>query len=477
MTSSIESNNNEINAFSNDILGTMDGFELSKRIDSGEICSLELVKASILRAEKFNPKLNAIVTKTFEKALSDADKSVKGIFSGLPSFIKDNTDVAGVPSQNGSSAIRRNPVLKSSKFVNQFTSTGLISLGKSAMPEFGLTATTEPLAFGPTRNPWNSDFSAGGSSGGSAVLVASGVVPIAHANDGGGSIRIPAACCGLVGLKPSRSRLINMKGTEMLPVNIVHHGVVSRTVRDTALFYSGAEKYYKNANLPEIGLVTGPGKKRLKIGLFTDTVDGTTCDPEIIEAVHSVGKECQKHGHKIEEISYPFSKQMGDDFILYWGMMAFSIKYFGGIIIGRGFNREKVETLTSGLATHFRKNIFKTPFIIKRLKKFLLLYEEIFNNYDILLSPVLAHEPPKLGYLGPELPFEIAIERLEKFVPFTPAQNISGAPAISIPSGYSSKNGLPIGIQFAAGEGQEKILLELAFEMETAKSWSFIGGK
>lgn len=152
----------------------------------------------------------------------------------------------GFPTLQGSRAVAKVPSPESSEFVRQFLSTGLFSLGKTSKPEFGLTATTEPLATGPTRNPWNSDFSTGGSSGGSAALVAAGVVPIAHGNDGGGSIRIPASCCGLVGLKQSRDRLVNMEAGRYLPVNILHEGVLTRMVRDTAHFFHAAEQFYKN---------------------------------------------------------------------------------------------------------------------------------------------------------------------------------------------------------------------------------------
>jgi amidase len=195
-----------------------------------------------------NPFLNAIITKTYDLARRNSKIHSDGFFSGIPTFIKDNEDVMGVPTSHGSVAVQKNEAKNNSKLVQQISALGFVSLGKSALCEFGLTATTESLLNGSTRNPWNTDHSTGGSSGGAAALVASGVVPIAHANDGGGSIRIPAACCGLVGLKPSRDRLMREDALGALPVNIVCQGIVSRTVRDTARFYFEAEKIYKIKN-------------------------------------------------------------------------------------------------------------------------------------------------------------------------------------------------------------------------------------
>lgn len=465
----------QVSAFCDDIISNMDAVEIARHIAAGEIKASEAVEASILRAKKVDPELNAIVTETFEDALEKAKAPVNDFFYGVPSFIKDNDEVKGFPTLQGSRAVAKVPSPESSEFVKQFLSTGLICLGKTSLPEFGLTATTEPLASGPTRNPWNSDFSTGGSSGGSAALVAAGVVPIAHGNDGGGSIRIPASCCGLVGLKPSRDRLVNMEAGKYLPVNILHEGVLTRTVRDTAYFFHAAEQFYKNPKFPEIGLVEHPGKKRLKIGMFTDSPYSEACDKDIAEAVYSVGKDCERLGHKVEEISCPATKQMGDDFIVYWGMLAFSIKHFGGLFFGKGFDKTKVEPLTSGLSRYFLKKSYKLPLLPFRMMQFTRLYKKILEEYDVLLSPALGHEPPEIGYMGPDVPFETALERLEKFVPFTPPQNVTGTPAISLPSGHQTSNGLPVAIQFAAGLGQDKTLLELAFEIEEARPWPLIG--
>jgi amidase len=463
-----------ISAFCNDALGTLDGVGIAEKISSGEISATEAVEAAIARARSVNPELNAIVTETFDMAREQVKKIVPGPFAGVPSFIKDISDVKGVPTLWGSRAVPNKPVRKSSRFVKQFFSLGLICLGKSALPELGLTATTEPLSSGITRNPWHTDYSTGGSSGGSAALVASGVVPLAHGNDGGGSIRIPASCCGLVGLKPSRGRLERVEGSELMPVNIVYEGMLSRTVRDTAAFYAGAEKYRRNPKLPEIGLVRNPGKKRLRIALFTDTPFGMPCHSESADLVRGTGELCEELGHTVKEIPCPCDAQMADDFILYWGMMAFSLRFCGKFIITCGFDRSKLENWSIDISRHFQKYFLKAPSTIKRLRGYAGIYTDIFSTCDILLNPTLAHPVPQIGYMGPNVPFDEAFERIRKYVTFTPVQNVSGAPAISLPMGFST-NGLPLGVQFGAAFGHEKELLELAFEIEEARPWPRIG--
>ena len=466
--------NKRLSAFCNDALGTLDGVGIAERISSGEISAAEAVDAAIARAKSVNPALNAIVTETFEMAREQVKNPVPGPFAGVPSFIKDNEDVKGVPTLWGSRAVPNKPAGKSSGFVKQFFSLGLVCLGKSALPEFGLTATTESLAFGVTRNPWHTDYATGGSSGGSASMVASGVVPLAHGNDGGGSIRIPASCCGLVGLKPSRGRLAPIEGSQLMPVDIVYEGVLSRTVRDTATFYHGAEKYRRAPKMPEIGLVRYPGKKRLRIALFTDLPYGTPAHSESADLVYRTGSLCEELGHTVREIHCPCDGQMADDFIIYWGMLAFSFRFYGKFIINRGFDRSRLEDWTINLSRLFLKKSFKGPAVIKRLRRFAGIYRDIFSTCDVLLNPTLAHPVPKLGYLGPEVPFDEAFERIRNYVTFTPLQNVSGAPAISLPLGFCS-NGLPLGVQFGAAFGRERELLELAFELEEARPWPMIG--
>jgi amidase len=458
-----------VTAVCDDVLGTSDAVEIARLIRTGEIQSSEAVDAAIARAERVNPSLNAIATSLFESARQQAQRPGSGAFAGVPSFIKDNEAVAGSAVLRGTRGLPRKPAEESSPFAKQFLSLGLVNLGKTTMSEFGFTGTTEALVYGPTHNPWKLGFSPGGSSGGSAALVAAGVVPIAHANDGGGSTRIPASCCGLVGLKPSRGRVVEMEGSELFPVKIVHQGMLSRTVRDTAVFFHAAERYYRNPKLPEIGSVTQPGR-RLRIGFFTELDEDTPSHPDCVAAVADAAKLCEALGHSVEEVPRPFDDGFLADFFLFWAMLAFAATRFGTRLVDPDFDRTKVEEFTEGLARYFKENVRGAPMAIWRLRKFARQYARGFDDYDVLMNPTVTMPPPEHGYIGPEVPFEALLERLKWFIPFTPTQNVSGGPAISLPLGRS-KEGLPLGVQFAAPLGDERTLLELAFEIEAAAPW------
>ncbi len=436
---------------------------------AGELRACDAVDAAIARAERVNPALNAIVTPLFDSAREQAKSPRLGVFSGVPTFIKDSDAVAGSPFFFGSRGLPARPAEKSSAFVEQFLSLGLINLGKSSTPEFGLTGTTEALAHGPTHNPWKLGFSTGGSSGGSAALVASGVVPIAHANDGGGSIRLPASCCGLVGLKPSRGRLIEIEGSKLLPVRLLHQGMLSRTVRDTAAFYHAAERHYRNPRLPEIGLVTRPGR-RLRIGFFSEFGENAPAHPDCVAAVNHVARLCEGLGHSVEQVPPPFDEGFHEDFFLLWATIAFAVTRFGKQLIHPDFDREQVEPFTEGLAQYFLENRIDFLATIYRLRRFARRYECGFEDYDVLMNPTVGMPPPEHGYIGPDVPFEIALERLKWFIPFSPVQNVSGGPAISLPLAQSAQ-GLPIGVQLASSMGTERTLLELAIELEAAAPW------
>jgi amidase len=460
---------NSVAAICDDVLGTSDAVEIARLIRTGEIQASEAVDAAIARAESVNPSLNAIATPLFESARQQAQRPRPGPFAGVPSFIKDNEAVAGSPVLHGTRGLPRKPAEKTSPFAKQFLSLGLINLGKTTMPEFGLTGTTEALVYGPTHNPWKLGFSPGGSSGGSAALVAAGVVPIAQANDGGGSIRIPASCCGLVGLKPSRGRVADVEGAALFPVKIVHQGMLSRTVRDTAAFFHAAEDYYRNPKLPQIGSVTQPGR-RLRIGFFTSLDEDTPSHPDCVAAVVDAAKLCEALGHSVQEVPRPFDDGFLEDFFLFWAMIAFVATRFGTRLIDPDFDRTKVEELTEGLASYFKENAPGAPMAIWRLRKFAHQYARGFEDYDVLLNPTVAMPPPEHGFIGPEVPFETLLERSRGFIPFALTQNVSGGPAISLPLGRS-KEGLPLGVQFAAPLGDERTLLELALEIEAAAPW------
>ena len=464
----------QVNASKNDVLGTLTAVEIGQHIAKGEFSASESIQAAIARLKAVNPKLNAIACDRFEQAVQDTNaiSNRAAVFAGVPSLIKDNTDLAGLPTKHGSRATLNTVIAKDAEFSQQFMATGLIPIAKSNLPEFGLTATTEYSQSAPVCNPWNTKFSTGGSSGGSAALVAAGVVPIAHANDGGGSIRIPAACCGLVGLKSSVGRLVAPAMSKHLPIDIVVDGVVSRTVADSAAFYTAAEKYYRNPALPALGNINAVIDKPLRIGLSLEHPMGGVIDADVLAGVEQVAKVCQSLGHEVDFAPSQVSPQMADDFFLYWARSAAAINYLGKFEFGWGFDRRQLEPLTKHLSKHFIGSWWKSFSTINRLRQFAMEYQHTFNDFDLILTPTLAKPPVELGYLAMDLGFDTARDRLNSYATFTPLQNVTGTPAISLPLAQSS-NGLPIGVQFAAGMGQEALLLQIAYQMEVAMPWSY----
>jgi amidase len=453
-------------SFCDDVLGTLDATALSKLIKSGSVSVDEVQKASLDRANQVNPRLNAIADSWIDRKEIVVPNTADGVFSGVPSYIKDTDDFVGLKTSNGTRAYQSVPSTKNSKFVNQYLSLGMQILGKSTLPEFGLCSVTESSASGDTCNPWNKAYSPGGSSGGAGALVAAGVVPIAHGNDAGGSLRTPASCCGLVSLKSSRGRVLGIEGK--LPLDLTCQGVLTRSVRDTANFHYGAELYYANGNLPEIGLVTHAGHKRLKIAVFTDNAKNEKADSACAEATFEAARLCEKLGHYVDFISCPYPQEIFDDLELYFGSLAFAISKLARFTVPGKWDSSKLEKYTTGLEGVFKRNFIKYPFALSRLRKYQYTYEKIFDNCDVLMSPTNGTTPPKIGFMGPNQPFDVAVDRLKRHSAFTVFQNISGSPAISLPLGMS-KNNLPVGIQFASAYGQEKMLLELAFELEEAQ--------
>lgn len=460
-----------IHAFGNDVLAKHDAVELAAMVQHGDVSSLELVEAAIARAEKVNQVLQAIELKDYPRARRQANEPHEGIFAGVPSFIKDNTKIAHWPTRYGSRATPSTLANKNGTFAEQFLSLGLVLLGKSRLPEFGFNCTTEFAEAPPACNPWNTDYSCGGSSGGAAALVAAGVVPVAHANDGGGSIRIPAACCGLVGLKPSRSRFVTHEMAKSLPVQIVCDGIVSRTVRDTAHFVAGAERFWTNKRLPQVGLVEGPSDRRLRIGLSLQSLSGNKPCDQTLRAVNRIATTLERAGHHVVDYKPASMESFSEDFASYWGFLAFMVRRLGRLEFGRQFDGSKLDSFTSGLAGYFAQRWRKTPVSILRLSRTWKRSANVFKEFDVLLSPVVGHVTPKLGFLSPSVPFEQLVERLYSYATYTPMNNADGSPAISIPAGLSDE-GLPIGVQLASKYGDERTLLKLAFELEQLSPWA-----
>lgn len=464
-----------VHAFRDDALGDLDAVAMVDALRTGKVSSAELVEAAIARAESVNPVLNGLAHETFDKARAQAaaDSSGGGYFDGVPTFIKDNVDVEGMPTMQGTDAWEPRPKAAHGAFPCFFLAEGFIPLGKTQLSEFGFSAAAEHPRLGAVRNPWDTDYTAGASSSGSGAFVGAGVVPIAHANDGGGSIRIPAACNGLVGLKPSRGRLPIEKIEQYMPVRIVNDGVLTRSVRDTAAFYREGERIWRNRGLPPIGAVTGPGRDRLRIAVVTQSVKRDS-SPEICELTLQTAELLTDLGHRVERLDHsPIPAGFADDFLLYWALMSMAVVRSGKKIFNETFDPARLDNLTLGLARHASRNLHRMPLAIKRLRQLRRTTDRFYRDYDILLTPTVADEIPKVGHLDPTADYDQIIDRLMDWVAFTPLQNTTGEPAISLPLAQSAA-GLPVGMMFGAPVGHERRLLELSYELESAKPWARI---
>ncbi|GAA3717008.1 amidase [Gordonia hankookensis] len=464
-----------VHAFGDDALGDLDGVGVAAAIRSGEISAAEALDAAIARIDAVNPQLNAIAVDDRDRARKRAadDDFPAGSFARVPSIIKNNTLFEGLPVGNGSAAMPDLPAKGNEPFTEQFLSTGVNIVGASTLPAFGLTATTEFVDRDPTRNPWDTDYSSGASSGGSAALVAAGALPVAHGNDGGGSIRIPAAACGLVGLKPSRGRVAPSPTGQILPVDIISNGILSRTVRDTAHFIDDAEKFRPPSELPTVGLVEGPGTRRLRIGLINDTVTGTPIDADTMAALSSAVDLLTSLGHDVEVTPVPLDETFVRQFTDYWSMLACSMHRLGKLLVGKDFDAAALDPFTVDLSQRYLRAFWRTPSTIVGLKRATARFRTAFDRFDLLVSPTLSHTTPRIGYLDPGGDFDEIFERLVHYVAFTPANNTTGTPAISLPMSRSS-DGLPVGVHFCADLGRERLLLEMAFEIEAARPFARI---
>jgi len=454
-----------------DVLGNFDAVGVAEKIRNKEFTPLEAVESAIARAEKLQPQLNFMVTDMFAAAREAATKPAKGMLSGVPTLIKDLLDVKGFPTKYGSRAFANAPAATAQNgYADSLTAMGLVPIGKSTTPEFGFTATTEPLLGGATKNPWNVAYSSGGSSGGAAAAVAAGVVPIAHASDGGGSIRIPASCCGLVGLKPSRNRHVQDE-RDQGPVPISVNGCVSRTVRDTAAWLYSTQRTGDDKAYEPVGMIAGASARKLKIGVQIKTFLGKDPDGEVAAETAKVAAKLKELGHDVREFRVPVDgAAFSDAFTLYWAGMALDIreqvkKMAPGVALDT-----LLEPLSLGLADLAEQagpaGMAKAVATLQRTQR---QYEGIFPGIDVLLTPVLAKPPVPLGEFAPTLPMEKFLT-IQDYVAYTPLINAVGAPAISLPLGMS-QSGLPIGAHFCAKAGDEQTLLELAYQLEQAMPW------
>jgi amidase len=295
--------------------------------------------------------------------------------------------------------------------------------------------------------------------------VASGAVPIAHGSDGGGSIRIPAAVNGLVGMKMTRCRLLDQAGVRQAPINFVSEGVLTRSVRDTAHYLAAAESYHAHPKLEPVGLVEGPAPQRLRIGMIAQDVFARSVHPETDAMLRSAASTLASEGHRLVEMRIAVTPQFAEDFKVYWAFIAAAMCGLMAASYGPGFHRDQLDPFTRGLARLFSRSATRLVAAIRRLRRGAHLYDAYFANVDVLLTPVIAHPAPKIGELAPDQPFETLLSKLIDYVAFTPINNVFGTPAIALPHGMMP-GGLPGSIQLSAPHAGERTLLQLAYELE-----------
>ena len=460
--------------FSHDALG------LAELVRTKQISSTELLDVAIALTEKLDPKLNAVPIKHFELARENIKNQIDtGIFNGVPFLLKDlNNYLKGTVTSGGSRVLENITADHTSELVKRTLDSGLNIFGKTNSPELGLTVTTEPVLYGPTRNPWDLDRSSGGSSGGASSAVAAGIIPMAQASDGGGSIRIPASCCGLFGLKPTRAR------TPLGPVSLEGWGgqsifhCVSVSVRDSAALLdvtSGPEKgapyrsaYQEKSFLEQINIEPG----NLKIGYLEDS--NISVDEDVKEVMNSTINLCEKLGHSVERAKINFSSEEISLAIItiISSNVAYAVKSQSDQT-GREVSNEFFENVTLQMAEN--GNNFSASDYVNAIKINHRLGQELekmFNQHDVLLSPVLASPPIKIGTIDMNTSdMKTYVERLTKYSPFTGKFNQSGQPSMSVPL-FRTKDNLPVGSMFSAAFGNENLLFSLAGQLERAQPWS-----
>jgi amidase len=461
---------------------TRSAVELASLVHSGAVAARELVEASLQRIDELGAEINAFTHVAHESALATASEIGAGDprpFAGVPIAVKDNRPVAGMPLTMCSDLFDGVVPRHDAFLVRRLREAGFVIVGKTTLPEFGILPTTEPRRFGPTRNPWNLDRTPGGSSGGSAAAVAAGLVPIAHGNDGGGSIRIPAACCGLVGLKPSRGRI--SAGPDAGDSFLVQDGVLTRTVAETAALLDllagyelGDATWAPPSDVPFAELAMRE-PVQLRVGLaFNPPLEGAELDPVCERATRDAAELLETLGHQVVEITPPWSDQeVLSDYTRVTGPMTSMAVMVGGRIRGREPTEEDVEPLTWAMWEHAHATDALAYLSAEgRLKTLARKVVEFLDGYDVVLTPALAQRPLQIGEVhgrGPD-PWG-NYRRSGQFTPYTAICNVTGLPAISLPM-YHGQDGLPLAVQLIGRPLGEDILLSLATQLERAIPWA-----
>ncbi len=460
--------------------GRLDATQLAELVGEGSLSAPEAVELAIEAAESLNPELNAIIHPRYERALHEARSvDVDAPFAGVPIVLKDlGAPMAGEPYYAGTAFLRDlNYVPKGDSYLtSRLRNAGFIVIGRTNCPEMGTNITTEPLTYGPTHNPWRSSHSPGGSSGGSAAAVSAGIVPVAHGNDGGGSIRIPASCCGLVGLKPSRGRVSAGPFAGDSWAGSAIDNSLARSVRDAAAMldvlagYEPGDPYTAPPPARPFSNEVGAPPGRLRIGfLDRPALDSFSADPECSAAVTATARLLEGLGHLVEEAHPAALEREGfqQHFLtVVTGSIAAEIDRWSAVL-GRRIGPEMLEPDN---ATFYRMGtaVSASTYLqaVQWLHDYRIRMAEFWHveGFDVLLTPTIAKPPPELGYLSDP---EHGQARIPEYQQFTAQFNVTGQPAVSLPVALSGA-GLPIGVQLVAAYGREDVLIRLASQLEQA---------
>lgn len=465
-------------------LANLDAIAQGELVQRGEVTSLELVDAAIARIEKVNPAINAVVHKMYDQARASAQGPLPvGPLAGVPFLLKDFlAEYAGEPFTEGTAYLGRYIPREDSELVKRYKRAGLVFVGKTNTPELAVGPTTEPRLFGPTRNPWDLGRTAGGSSGGAAAAVAAGLVPMAHGNDAGGSIRVPSACCGVFGLKPTRAR--NPLGPHYgdLIGGLVAEHALTRTVRDSAAILDATagpdlgDPYCApppaRPFLQEVGAPVG----RLRIAFSTHTITGEKVAPQCVAAVEGAATLCASLGHEVveampkidpERFFLSFTSVLAAGFT--WALDDWTRR------LGRAPTEDLFEPFVWAFTGRGRQ--FSAPdylIALQDLQQISRTIAHFFVPHDIWLTPMLGEPPVPLGTFAYQVgtdPFELR-RKMARFTPFSYFANATGQPAMSLPT-YWTTDELPVGNQYIGRFGDEATLFRLAAQLEAARPWAW----
>lgn len=450
-------------------LGRLDAHDQARLVRDGELPVDALTEAAILRIEALEPTVRALSHYDPDLARAEARARLEsdGPMRGVPWLPKDSLDYPGMPTTSGSRSRSRRAIQHGYPYVQRLQQAGLVALGKSAMPEFGLLASTEPLAGPVTRNPWSLEHSPGGSSGGAVAAIAAGLVPLAHGSDGGGSIRLPSSCCGVVGLKPGRDSTVRVRARHAIEDLLVADSLHSRSVRDVAWGFAAAHCDSQRR------AVTCPSSRRLRIAVIEHGLRGNVPHADVARAVASTAELCATLGHKVERTRWPLDGHAFlSSFEDIWSHLAADCVDATRTLLGGGRLEDAIEPWTLGLGVRAeRLPMSALERAYRQIAQLPAQLKDFFSRFDVVLSAVTSAPPPLLGTYAPTVSAEQLMSTMFEWVAYTPLQNMAGTPAISLPL-FQSSDGLPIGSMFAADRAQEDVLLALAFELEAALPWA-----